>query len=265
MSVVEEPAPQRRWPVSFAPLSLVVGFGGAVFSGLIVGLVGAIAGASVSHPPPAVSLIATVLQDIALVASAVFFAGRIARPTPGQFGLRPTAVVRAAICVGLGYVAFLGFAAVWVAVLDIHDKEKIVDQLGANDSTVALLAVCLLTCVIAPICEEFFFRGFFFTALRNWRGTWPAALITGLVFGSIHAGSAPAAYLIPLAFLGVVLCFVYAQTGSLYPCIGLHALNNTVALGLTLHWRWEIPLLSILSLAAITLTLFSVARVAPAQ
>ena len=79
--------------------------------------------------------------------------------------------------------------------------------------------------------EEFFFRGYFFTALRSWRGMWPAALITGLVFGAIHAGSSDPAFLVPLGLLGMGLCLLYVRTGSLYPCIAAHALNNSIAFG----------------------------------
>ncbi len=86
-----------------------------------------------------------------------------------------------------------------------------------------------LTCVVAPICEEFLFRGYIFTALRNWRGTLPAALITGLMFGGVHVGSAPALDLVPLAALGFGLCLLYRYTGSLYPCMLAHSLNNSLA------------------------------------
>ena len=87
-------------------------------------------------------------------------------------------------------------------------RPKLPDELGVKDSTVALLAVAFLVAVVAPIAEEFFFRGFFFTALRNWKGLWPAAIITGLVFGAIHVGSAEAAFLLPLAFFGFALCLL---------------------------------------------------------
>ena len=53
--------------------------------------------------------------------------------------------------------------------------------------------------MVAPICEELLFRGYIFTALRNWRGTLPAALIIGLLFGGVHVGSAPVLDLVPLA------------------------------------------------------------------
>jgi membrane protease YdiL (CAAX protease family) len=35
--------------------------------------------------------------------------------------------------------------------------------------------------------------------------------------------------LVPLAALGVGLCLLYERTGSLYPSIGAHSLNNSVA------------------------------------
>ena len=117
--------------------------------------------------------------------------------------------------------------------------------MGASESTVALLAVAVLVCVIAPIAEEVFFRGYFFNALRSWRGLWPAAILTGLVFGAIHIGSAPVPFLVPLAVFGFVLCLLYWRTGSLYPCIALHALNNSLAFGVSQHWDWQIPVLMV--------------------
>ena len=75
----------------------------------------------------------------------------------------------------------------------------------------------MLITVFAPLGEELFFRGFFFGSLRNWRGPWLAAVLTGLVFGAIHAGSSPVGYLVPLAIFGIGLCLLYEWTGSLYP------------------------------------------------
>jgi membrane protease YdiL (CAAX protease family) len=265
MAVADQvPPSERSWPAMMAPLALVAGLGGAIVGGIVVLVVAVIAGADAAHPPAVVSLVSTVFQEAAFIGAAIFFAAQIARPRPEHFGLRPAAFWWAVGSAGVGYGAFIGFSGAWISVLNIHDKEKIVDQLGANSSAVALVAVCLLTCVLAPIAEEVFFRGFFFTALRNRFGPWPAALATGVVFGAVHFGSAPAGYLVPLGFLGVVLCLVYWQTGSLYPCIGLHALNNAVAFGITEHWDWQIPILAVSALGTITVALRSIARLAPA-
>jgi membrane protease YdiL (CAAX protease family) len=114
-----------------------------------------------------------------------------------------------------------------------------------SKSTAALVGATVFVCVIAPIAEEFFFRGFIFGALRRMRivvggreiGTWVAAAITGVLFGLAHTGSASSQYLIPLGFLGFVLCLLRWRTRSLYPCMALHSINNSLALGISqLHW-----------------------------
>jgi uncharacterized protein len=140
---------------------------------------------------------------------------------------------------------------VWVVALSIDDtSQDLPDRLGADGSTLNLLIVVVLITVVAPLGEELFFRGFFFGALRNWRGVWPAAIATGAIFGLIHAGSAPLGLLVPLAAFGVGLCLLYHFSGSLYPCIALHALNNSIALGATLSWSWEIPVTMAASVVA---------------
>jgi membrane protease YdiL (CAAX protease family) len=104
----------------------------------------------------------------------------------------------------------------------------------------------MFVCVFAPMAEEFFFRGFLFGVLRQMRvtvagrniGTWLAAIIVGILFGLAHAGSALSEYLIPLGFLGFVLCLLRWRTKSLYPCMALHSLNNSLAMGITqFHWN----------------------------
>jgi hypothetical protein len=221
---------------------------------LAIGLGGAIAGSSVSDPTPAVNIIATMAQDVCLVIAAVLFAGLAGRPRPVDFGLRPTDPWRALGWMALTYVAFYLFTAVWVAIVGGNpNDEKLPQELGADKSTVALLAVAFLVAVLAPVAEEFFFRGFFYGALRNWRGVVPAAVLTGLVFGGIHAGSADAEFLPPLAFFGFALCLLRERTGSLYPCIALHCANNSLAFGVTQNWTWQIPVLFLVSLTLISL------------
>jgi membrane protease YdiL (CAAX protease family) len=143
----------------------------------------------------------------------------------------------------------------------VHTKEKLLEQLGAGEGTVLLLLSAALTCVIAPFCEEFLFRGFIYTALCNWRGPWPAAILTGLVFGGVHAGSAPAVDLVPLGALGFALCLLYRRTGSLYPCIAAHSLNNSLAFGALEHWGWQIPVLMVVALTLIALLVLTLKRV----
>jgi membrane protease YdiL (CAAX protease family) len=246
-------AGRPRWRPWTAWVALVAAFGAALMAALVIGVIGAIAGASFDDPTPAVNIIATAVQDVCLIVAAVLFARLAGRPRPADFGLRTTPPWRALGWMALTFAGFYLFTAVWVGIVggDPND-EKLTDELGAKDSTIALLAVAFLVSVIAPLAEEFFFRGFFYGALRNWRGMWPAAIITGLVFGGIHAGSADVQFLVPLAFFGSALCLLRERTGSLYPCIALHCANNSLAFGVSQGWDWQIPVLFLVSLTLIS-------------
>jgi len=230
---------------------LIAGFAVALVGAIAIDLVAAVAGSSLDKPPPGVQIGATVFQDLALIASALVFARMTRRPRPWQFGLRSTRFWPGFGWMALAWLSSLIFSGVWVAVLDVKERDKLPDDLGVGSGPAALIAVMVLVCVVAPVAEEFFFRGYFFTALRGWKGPWLAAVLTGLVFGAIHAGSAPIPFLVPLAVLGFILCVLYWRTGSLYPCMALHALNNSLAFGVSQHWGWQIPVLMLASNVAI--------------
>jgi hypothetical protein len=141
--------------------------------------------------------------------------------------------------------AYYGLTAAYSALVHLHGTDKLPSELGATHSTVALVAAAVFVCAIAPMAEEFFFRGFIFGGLRNiplrvgsFDGApWLAAVLTGILFGLAHTGSASSQYLIPLGFLGFVLCLVRWRTRSLYPCMVLHSANNALALGVNqLSW-----------------------------
>jgi membrane protease YdiL (CAAX protease family) len=268
----ETPVPggdARPWPPWMAPAALVAGLVLAAIGGLVVDIPALALGVKVSssHVPPGLVIADTAVQDVAFVVAALFFAQLGGRALSAwQFGLRPTRLRRVVWSALLAGVAFLVFLALWSAVVHVG-KEKLLETLGTRQSTVLLVLSAVLTCVLAPICEEFLFRGFIFTALRNWRGLWPAALITGLVFGAVHAGSAPAAVLVPLAALGFLLCLVYAYTGSLYPCIALHSLNNSIAFASLEEWSVGAALLLLLGalalIALLALTLIRAGVITP--
>ncbi len=255
-------SPVTGWPSWTAPVALVFGVFLAAVAALVVDLPALALGVNItsSHLPGGLVILDTVVQDGAFVFAAVFFArlGGV-RVWAWQFGLRPTRFRRAVGLLVLMLVSYLLLSAVWVEVFH-PAKEKTLEQLGADEGTTLLLLSAALTCVLAPICEEFLFRGFIFTALRNWRGTWPAAIITGVLFGGVHAFSAPAVDLVPLAGLGVGLCLLYRSTGSLYPCIVAHSLNNSLAFGSLEGWGWQTLTLMVTALAVIGLLVLALIR-----
>ncbi len=216
------------------------------------------------HVPHGIELADTIVQDLAFVATVILFAhlgGRAVRSW--QIGLSPSRLrlLRTIGAVIGAYIAFFVFSAVWAAILHVSTKEELLKALGANETSVLLAFSALLTTVIAPICEETLFRGYIFAALSKWRGWLPAAALTGVLFGVVHAGSAPAADLVPLAALGFMLCWLYRVTGSLYPCIAAHSLNNSIAFGALEGWLWwQVALLLAGALAAIATIGLALAR-----
>jgi uncharacterized protein len=243
------------WPAWMALAALVSGLLLAAFAGLLIDLPAAAFGVNItsSHIPAGLEIADTLVQDVAFILAAVIFAQMGTRKVGAwQFGLRHPSVGwwRAGWMIVALLIAFVVLSVAWVEVAH-PSKEKLLETLGTNEGTALLLLSAGLTCVVAPICEEFLFRGFIFTALRNWSGTFPAALITGLVFGAVHAGSAPALDLVPLAALGFGLCLLYRYTGSLYPCIVAHSLNNSIAFASLEGWGWQAPVLMVASLVGI--------------
>jgi membrane protease YdiL (CAAX protease family) len=255
------------WPLWTAPAAVLTGLVVGVLGSVVVAGIGAAAGTT--HTTPAISLLSDVVFDAAFVLTALYFAslGR-RRPRPSQFGYRRVAP---ALGIGAFFLAGIGYylvTAAYQSIVNLHGTDKLPQDLGVGSSTAALIGAAVFVCVIAPIAEEFFFRGFIFGALRRWHvtiagrdvGAWVAAVLTGILFGLAHTGSAAAQYLVPLGFLGFVLCLVRWKTGSLYPCMALHSVNNSLALGVNeLHWNaGEIVALSaggLAVVAAVTLPL----------
>jgi uncharacterized protein len=240
------PVERPPWPLWTAPTAVVLGLMFGVLGEIVVDAIAHAGGASLTHPGPAANIIGDVVFDLCFVIAALWLIGwQGGRPRAADFGyrrVRPATAVKAFL---LGAVAYYGLTAIYGSLLALHQKDKLPSDLGVTHSTAALVAASVFVCAIAPMAEEFFFRGFMFGALRNLPvrlrgrdlGPWVAAVLVGILFGFAHLGSAPAEYLVPLGFLGFVLCLIRWRTGSLYPCMALHSANNALALGVqTLDW-----------------------------
>jgi membrane protease YdiL (CAAX protease family) len=234
-------SPLPGWPWWSALVALFGAFVLTAVAALVVDLPAVALGVEItsSHTPPGLTIADTFVQDLAFVAAPLICAHWFARPVRSwQFGLRRPGVgwpVAALMVLGL-IVAFILLNALWGLLVE-PGKEKLLEQLGTKESTLLLILSAGLTCVVAPMCEEFLFRGYIFTALRSW-GLLPAAIADGLLFGGVHATSAPVLDLLPLAALGFGLCLLYRYSGSLYPGMGAHALNNSLAFADLAHWSW---------------------------
>jgi len=221
---------------------LVIAFLGGIIS-VAVGV--ADPQADPADQPAALALGLTVLQTVGLVAAAIGFAWTVSRPRPRDFGLRGTRFWPGLGWAVLTVVVFLAVSVALTLALGVEQQQSsdnVLESLGVSQGVVSFALAAVLVCVLVPVGEEVFFRGYFFTALRSRFRVGAAAVIAGMTFGSMHllnfltpgtSWQEGVAGIISLSVFGIALCLLYWRTGSLYPCIGAHALNNTVTFSAT--------------------------------
>lgn len=100
-------------------------------------------------------------------------------------------------------------------------------------SPLAMGAMCLGAVVFSPLVEELLFRGLLMNLFFKPGQFWAPVVVSALVFCLEHASTTPISYLVYLA-LGLVFGYVYRKSGNLKYSIGVHALNNLVAMSLVL-------------------------------
>jgi membrane protease YdiL (CAAX protease family) len=96
-----------------------------------------------------------------------------------------------------------------------------------------VMVIAVLAVLVAPVCEEVFFRGFLYSALRSRLPVPVAALVQSLIFALLHTFGT--LHGVAVFFLGLILTAVYEWRKSLVTPIFVHAGNNLMAvLGLLL-------------------------------
>jgi len=239
---------------------------------LVLYVIVAATGGSTKHPPAWTDIVGTLIQDGALVLSAVMFARLSRRPRPSDFGLRMTRLWPAVGWLLLTWLSFFATLILLRALFDVHESTKdAFEALSKDKGVLAVAGLCILVTVVAPLAEELFFRGYFFTALRNWKGVWVAAALTGVTFGGVHVfnyvkdfNAVAAIAVAGLMVFGAALSLLDWRTGSLYPCFVVHALNNSLSFGVLEKWEsWQIILLMVGANVAIAVIVIPVARRRP--
>lgn len=124
--------------------------------------------------------------------------------------------------------------AVWLLLLQsvgvepaLQEPTEHFTEALSNGEQVTVGTLAFLAVVVAPLIEEILFRGVIFGGLAARWGVWPAAVVSGLTFAAIHFSLTA---FLPLFFLALILCYLYARTGSLFTAIAFHALFNGVSL-----------------------------------
>lgn len=144
---------------------------------------------------------------------------------------RKTKPINYLLVILIGIVAFFvssGISSIWISTLSgfgytytsSSSSVPVVFNVGY------FLLTLFLTAVLPAFCEEFLNRGGFLTVLRERFSTLTVILLCGLEFGLFHANIDQVFY---TACFGMLLAFVVIKTGSIFPAMIIHFLNNGIS------------------------------------
>lgn len=230
----------RFWAVPGALLGVICGFSGLLAVGLALGLLKAVTQAT---PSQALLLgLGLVGMQLPAAAAVLYCAWRgLGRERWGDFtDLRPPrlrdlvgGVVAGATCVAAGMMVACGVQVTY-RILGLEPKMQDSVEMIWTGGPVMLVVLILGAVILAPICEEIFFRLAVFDALRVKLPDLAAGALTAALFASVHVSLTMA---LPLFTLGVLLQLARHYTRSLWVPMLAHMLFNGTTIGMVLLYR----------------------------
>ncbi len=139
----------------------------------------------------------------------------------------PAAWLAVLIAAPSGYLSGVGVGQ--LADLIFPVPERLLESFGQFllPEQLPFWQVLLFLCVLPGVCEEIAFRGVLLHGLRRKLRPVALALVVGLIFGLFHVDLFR---IVPTAYLGVLFTASVLLTGSIFPAMLWHALNNALAL-----------------------------------
>jgi uncharacterized protein len=138
---------------------------------------------------------------------------------------------------GLGGLVVVGVIGALLAQIGLQ-QNQIELEFGfvRTEGPLAFALVLIFAGIVAPVVEELFFRGFLFGMYRRRKPLWMAYVFSSLLFTVLHLmpgqmnPSQMAGLSVGIFLLAMLLAWLYQRTGSLYPGMLAHAVNNTTGL-----------------------------------
>lgn len=242
--------------VLYFALQMAIGFTLMFCAGLVIGLQAGLTHASLADGAIRAALSDPSLRTWVTVATLVLAAGLTLwlahRHWPGQwrladasrgFGLTaPTTPSFFAAALALGVAAPVLGGLLTRALAGDHPVSQSIASLGHSAPLVTRLLLALAAVTIGPLVEELMFRGVLFSALLGFRRGGErghpggmriafAMLGSALLFGMVHLPDLGWRwYAVPgLALLGVGCAWLRLRSGSLWPAVAAHGVNNLLA------------------------------------
>lgn len=224
---------------------------------------------------PLVMGLTAIVQTTGMAAIALLLAVVAGRGLVASFALKApkaTALI-AGLVIGGTIGLFGGWLAEllveWVPALDSEIFDVLTEAMTEGPLGRRLVFYAAVV-IAAPLLEEVIFRGYLWSAIEDSLGPWAAWIATSVVFAGYH--------LVPLHVLaifgtGALIGWLRLWSGSLWPCVAAHFVNNLLSVILVLtvpeeQWstKWWVALLglTVSLLAGVAVALWGRPREAPA-
>jgi len=105
-----------------------------------------------------------------------------------------------------------------------------IDELVSNGNISGNILI-VVTAVVAPFCEEIYFRGFLYQAFKKNFGVTLGIFLSSLLFSLAHLELYS---FLPILIIGWILAYVFEKTKSIFTAIFLHAAYNLILILLLL-------------------------------
>ena len=115
--------------------------------------------------------------------------------------------------------------SVWMKVDPKTDSQEIIQIFQQAKQFSQRLPIIILAVLVAPVSEEFIFRGYLYGVLKRYGGGLASLFFTSVLFALLHL-NVPA--LLPLFLLACTFTLAYEMTGSLLVPMTMHALFNAL-------------------------------------
>lgn len=116
------------------------------------------------------------------------------------------------------------------SIFGIEAPPSKVEELVANRSISSNILI-IVTAVVAPFCEEIYFRGFLYSAFKKSFGVPAALFLSSFLFSLAHLELYS---FIPIMIIGWLLAYIYEKTKSIFTVIFLHSVYNLILISILL-------------------------------
>ncbi len=170
---------------------------------------------------------------------------RNVKSTFSDFGFKKISLNAIFISIILGFVLYFinsFVASATQSIISLLGFENITSSTTVEFSYDILLKEYLLTAILPGICEEVLHRGLMLNAGKKYANPRFCLFASSILFGFMHMNINQFFY---ATILGLIMGYVALASGSIYPTMIIHFMNNAISIYLLYGYYLDWPLASL--------------------